>query len=92
MTDYLLSDPLLICSGFMVVAKSIDLVFLGLNCSWFLMREMEISLIGLHNAGKTSLVNIIAVSQRISLSIQLSLFLSSLSFFLCSRPVILLRT
>ncbi|KMZ70915.1 putative ADP-ribosylation factor [Zostera marina] len=34
--------------------------FLNWLRSWFLMREMEISLIGLHNAGKTSLVNIIA--------------------------------
>lgn len=32
-----------------------------LNFSLFLKQEMELSLIGLQNAGKTSLVNVIAV-------------------------------
>lgn len=31
-------------------------------CSLFFKQEMELSLIGLQNAGKTSLVNVIAVS------------------------------
>jgi ADP-ribosylation factor-like protein 8 len=30
-------------------------------CSLFFKQEMELSLIGLQNAGKTSLVNVIAV-------------------------------
>lgn len=33
-----------------------------LYCSLFFMQEMELSLIGLQNAGKTSLVNVVAVS------------------------------
>lgn len=32
------------------------------SCSLFFKQEMELSLIGLQNAGKTSLVNVIAVS------------------------------
>jgi tRNA U34 5-carboxymethylaminomethyl modifying GTPase MnmE/TrmE len=33
------------------------------DCSLFFKQEMELSLIGLQNAGKTSLVNVIAVSK-----------------------------
>jgi len=32
------------------------------SCSLFFKQEMELSLVGLQNAGKTSLVNSIAVS------------------------------
>lgn len=34
-------------------------------CSLFFKQEMELSLIGLQNAGKTSLVNVVAVSKLI---------------------------
>ena len=35
------------------------------DCSLFFKQEMELSLIGLQNAGKTSLVNVVAVSKII---------------------------
>jgi ABC-type polysaccharide/polyol phosphate transport system ATPase subunit len=39
-----------------------ELIRKDLNfCSLFFKQEMELSLIGLQNAGKTSLVNVIAV-------------------------------
>jgi GTPase SAR1 family protein len=34
-------------------------------CSLFFKQEMELSLIGLQNAGKTSLVNVVAVSSML---------------------------
>jgi len=39
------------------------------DCSLFFKQEMELSLIGLQNAGKTSLVNVIAVSMIIFLDL-----------------------
>ena len=36
--------------------------FLLDDCSFFFKQEMELSLIGLENVGKTSLVNVIAVT------------------------------
>lgn len=44
------------------------------DCSLFFKQEMELSLIGLQNAGKTSLVNVIAVSMIIFFWIYLSNF------------------
>lgn len=46
------------------------LFFLGIHCfhcSIFFKQEMELSLVGLQNAGKTALVNSIAVSAHVSL-------------------------
>lgn len=38
--------------------------FVSLSRSLFFKQEMELALIGLQNAGKTSLVNVIAVRHR----------------------------
>lgn len=43
-----------LCSDVVVIGHNVD--------SLFFKQEMELSLIGLQNAGKTSLVNVIAVS------------------------------
>ena len=54
-----------------------DMVCFGHNVdSLFFKQEMELSLIGLQNAGKTSLVNVIAVSVLISFQFLFTLFLS----------------
>lgn len=42
-----------------------DVTFQLYGCSLFFKQEMELSLIGLQNAGKTSLVNVVAVSKHI---------------------------
>lgn len=41
--------------GFLVLLN----LALGITCSLFFKKEMELSLIGLQNAGKTSLVNVL---------------------------------
>ena len=48
------------CNNQCTLLLSIDFAFCF--CSLFFKQEMELSLVGLQNAGKTSLVNSIAVS------------------------------
>lgn len=52
-----------------------------LHVSLFFKQEMELSLVGLQNAGKTSLLNAIAVSERKALHIN-SVMYSDLPFTL----------
>lgn len=47
----------------------LDLIYCLCGYSLFFKQEMELSLIGLQNAGKTSLVNVIAVSKQILINL-----------------------
>lgn len=49
-------------------SKGMSLLCCKFDCSLFFKQEMELSLIGLQNAGKTSLVNVVAVSTIIMLT------------------------
>lgn len=46
-----------------ICLELMSLLYCNCDCSLFFKQEMELSLIGLQNAGKTSLVNVIAVSK-----------------------------
>jgi len=46
-----------------ICLELMTLLFCKCDCSLFFKQEMELSLIGLQNAGKTSLVNVVAVSK-----------------------------
>ena len=50
-------------------------------CSLFFKQEMELSLIGLQNAGKTSLVNVIAVMLMDFIFVASSMKLIMITYF-----------
>lgn len=52
------------------------LIYIPFACSLFFKQEMELSLIGLQNAGKTSLVNVVAVMKCLYPSTRFYLYLS----------------
>ena len=52
---------MLICLSLSLLSLSLSLsLFLKRNTSLFFNKEMELSLVGLQNAGKTSLVGVLA--------------------------------